>query len=185
MRGTFHTDRLVIREITEADAQSLFELDADTEVMRYIGPAPGPDVAWYRERIRDVYLAPQARPWHGVRVVLDRATSEFLGWVFVRPANAAMHAREFGWTNPGEVEIGFRFRRAVWGQGIATEASLPLVHIALTDPATTAVVACALASNQASLRVLEKLGMSRIREVTLSGAKEPTVILTRGRLPAS
>ena len=87
------------------------------------------------------------------------------------------------WNRPGEEEVGFRYRQSAWGQGIATEAAAPLVRIALEDPATTAVVACARASNAGSLRVLEKLGLKRVGEVLLAGAHEPTVKLARFRQP--
>src|SRR5215813_2583704 len=103
MRPPLLTDRLLLRDITEADAELLFDLDSDPEVMRYIGPRPAPDAAGYRERTRTVYVPVQAHPWHGVRIVLDRASGEFLGWVFVRPATGSRHAREIGWTRPDEV----------------------------------------------------------------------------------
>jgi len=179
MRKQLLTDRLILRDITEADAELLFELDSDPEVMRYIGPRPAPDVASYRDRTRTVHLPFQAHPWHGVRVVLDRESGEFLGWVFVRPATASRDARAIGWTRPDEVEVGYRYRRSAWGRGVATEAAAPLVQIALADPATTAVVACALVGNVGSLRVLEKLGLVRVGEVMLHEASEPAVKLVR------
>lgn len=173
------TDRLILRDITEADAELLFDLDSDPEVMRYLGPRPAPDVAGYRDRIRTVYVPQQAHPWHGLRMVLDRSSGEFLGWVFVRPATASNVAREIGWARPEEVEVGYRYRRCVWGRGVATEAAAPLVQIAVADPATTAVVACTRASNAGSLRVLEKLGLERVGAVMLSEASEPVVKLAR------
>jgi [ribosomal protein S5]-alanine N-acetyltransferase len=179
MREPLLTDRLLLRDITEADAEGLFDLDSDAEVMRYVGPRPAPDVAGYRERTRTVYLPLQAHAWHGVRVVFERVRVEFLGWVFVRPATGSRYARELGWTRPDEVEVGYRFRRAAWGRGIATEAATPLVQIALADPATTAIVACALAGNRGSLRVLEKLGLKRVGEVMLPETSAPTVKLAR------
>jgi RimJ/RimL family protein N-acetyltransferase len=179
MRELLLTDRLVLRDITEDDAQLLFHLDSDAKVMRYIGPWRAPDVDWYRDRIRTVYCPFQAHPWHGIRIVLDRASGEFLGWVFIRPATAAKDARELGWNRPGEEEVGFRFRRSAWGRGIATEAATPLVRIALSDPATTAIVACAQANNAGSLRVLEKLGLARVGEVLLPDATDPLVKLAR------
>jgi ribosomal-protein-alanine N-acetyltransferase len=179
MRQPLLTDRLILRDITEADAELLFELDSDPEVMRYIGTRPGPDVAAYRERTRTVYLPLQTHPWHGVRIVLDRAGNEFLGWIFVRPAPDSKFARALGWTCSDEVEVGYRYRRSAWGRGLATEAAAPLVCIALADPATTAVVACALAGNRGSLRVLEKLSLERVGEVLLADTNEPTVKLAR------
>jgi RimJ/RimL family protein N-acetyltransferase len=183
MRKPLLTDRLTLRDLMETDADLLFELDSDPEVMRYIGPRPAPDIAGYRERTRTVYMPIQEHPWHGVRIVLDRTNGEFLGWVFVRPATAYKYARELGWTRPDEVEVGYRYRRCAWGRGVATEAAAPLVQLALADPATTAVVACALESNAASLRVLEKLGLVRTGEVMLPETSEPTVKLAKEVTP--
>jgi [ribosomal protein S5]-alanine N-acetyltransferase len=179
MREPLLTDRLILRDITEADADLLFDLDSDPEVMRYIGPRPSFDLAGYRDRTRTVYVPFQGHPWHGIRIVVDRASGEFLGWVFARPATDSKFASEIGWARPDEVEVGYRFRRSAWGRGLATEAATPLVRIALVDPATTAVVACARAGNAGSLRVLEKLGLERVGEVTLSETNEPTVKLAR------
>ncbi len=186
MREPIHTERLILRDITEADAELLFDLDSDPEVLRYLGPRPGADVEAYRDRTRTAYLPWQSHPWYGVRVVLDRITGEFLGWVFVRPAVASKVAGELGWTDPAEVEVGYRYRQAAWGRGVATEAASALVRIALADPATAAVVACAVASNSGSLRVLEKLGLVRVGEAMLSEHDEPVVklALTAGGTPS-
>ena len=73
MRKPLLTERLIPRDITEADAELLFDLDSDPEVMRYIGARPAPDVASYRERTRTVYVPQQAHPWHGIRIVQGRA----------------------------------------------------------------------------------------------------------------
>ena len=181
MRETLSTHRLLLRDVTEDDAQLLFDLDADPEVMRYIGPWRAPDVAWVRDRIRTVYLPHQTHHCHGIRLVHERASGEFLGWVFIRPASASVNAAELGWTLPGEEEVGFRYRRTAWGRGVATEAAAPLVEIALADEATTAVVGCADSRNAGSLRVLKKLRLTRIEEVLLPGANEPTVKLRRMR----
>jgi RimJ/RimL family protein N-acetyltransferase len=147
MRKSFLTDRLFVRDIAEADAEFMFNLDSDSEVMRYIGPRLASDASWYRDLIRTKFVPQQMHPWHGVRVVFDRESGDFLGSVSIRPASASKDAQALGWNRADEIEIGFRFRRSVWGRGVATEAVEPLVAIALADPATTAIVAYADASN--------------------------------------
>ena len=181
MRNPLQTERLLLRDVTEEDAETLFELDSDPEVMRYIGTRPGADPNAYRDRTRSVYIPWQVHPWHGVRMVHDRTTSDFLGWVFIRPATASINARELGWTRSDEVEVGYRYHRCVWGRGIATEAAAPLVQIALADPVTTAVVACARKDHAASLRVLAKLGLKHLGEATLCETGETLVKLARGK----
>lgn len=117
MREPLLTSRLILRDITETDAELLFDLDSNPKVMRYIGPRPAPAVADYRDRIRTVYVPWQAHPWHGTRMVLDRASREFLGWVFIRPATASRNAGDLGWTRPEEVEVGYRYHPSAWGRG--------------------------------------------------------------------
>lgn len=180
-RPPIQTERLLLRDLGVDDAPLLLELDSDPEVMRHIGVAPAPELDAYRERARSVYMPWQAHPWHGLWLVESRSSAEFLGWVLVRPANAHVFAADLGWNRPDEIEVGYRLRRAAWGQGIATEAAAPLVRRALADPATSAVVACALRANGASLRVLEKLGLERVGEVRLPVGDGPAVKLARPR----
>lgn len=181
MREPHETTRLRLRDITESDAQLMFELDADPEVMRHIGVAAPPDLQSHRERIRSVYVPAQSHPWHGIWMVEDLSSSEFLGWVFARPADQAMFAKELGWTRSDEVEVGFRLHRAAWGQGIATEAAAVLLDLAMADETTSAVVGCASAENLASIRVLEKLGLKQVGQVLLAGEDVPTVRLQRSK----
>jgi RimJ/RimL family protein N-acetyltransferase len=178
MRPLILTERLILRDIVEEDAALLVELDSDPEVMRFIGTTLL-DLASYRERIRTTFVLWQAHPWKGIRIVLDRTTGAFLGWVFIRDAAASKVAGELGWTRPDEVEVGFRYRRAAWGRGIATEAARPLLEAALADPDIAAVVGCASAGNIGSLNVLAKLGLDRVGEVVLSGESDATVLLGR------
>jgi len=180
MREPIFTDRLHLRDVVEADAELLFSLDCDPEVMRYIGSPPA-DVDWHRHRICTAHLPLQDHHWQGLRIVLDRASGAFLGWVFIRPATISKIAAELGWTRPDDVEVGYRYRRDVWGRGIATEAATPLVRRALADPATVAVVGCAMEGNAASIRVLEKLGLERLETVSVPGEREPLVKLARRR----
>jgi RimJ/RimL family protein N-acetyltransferase len=72
----------------------------------------------------------------------------FLGWVLLTPLD--LHGLE--------VEIGWRFRRAAWGQGYATEAAAPVLRHALETLGLPEVVADIDPANHASRRVAEKLG---------------------------
>lgn len=177
MREPILTERLLLRDCTEADAPSLFQLDHEPEVMRAVGPPPADDIAWYRDRIGSVYVPYQAHAWHGVRLVFDRRQGRFFGWVFVRPATASRDAEAFGWNDPRDEEIGYRYLPEAWGRGIATEAARPLVQRALAEPGTRAIVAAARSGNHRSLRVLTKLGLTRTGTVTLADDTDPIVIL--------
>ena len=176
--GLLETERLWLRGFTDsdADAQLLFDLDSDPEVMRFIGPFGMPTAEAYRERIRTVWL-PYYSPHssRGFWAIIEKNTEQFAGWCFLRPAIDYKFAAEAGWTRSSDLELGYRLRRAAWGRGLATEASVALVHRALVDPAVTCVVAAALVSNRGSTRVMEKIGMTRVREFAMPGYADPGV----------
>lgn len=156
--GSFETERLQLRGFTdtESDARLLFDLDSDPEVMRYLGPFKMPNIEDYRERLRAVWLPYYTtHPGEGFWAITEKATGTFAGWIFVRAATEYKFATEAGFMRPSEQELGYRLRRAAWGRGYATEASLALLRLAYANPAVTAVFAAALVSNRASTRVME------------------------------
>jgi RimJ/RimL family protein N-acetyltransferase len=177
--GPLETERLRLRGFTDsdADAELLFELDSDPEVMRFIGPFRLPDVEAYRERIRTFWLPYYSpHPNRGFWAAIDKATDQFIGWFFLRPATDYKFAAEAGWTRPTDLELGYRLCRAAWGRGWATEAAGLLVRRVLADLSVTCVVAAALVPNRASTRVMEKIGMIRVREFAMPGYDDPGVM---------
>jgi [ribosomal protein S5]-alanine N-acetyltransferase len=173
------SDRLILRQFTdtEEDGALLFELDSDPAVMRYIGPFAQGSIEAYRERMRNnwlpYYTSHSAR---GFWAVIEKSTNQFVGWFLLRPAPDYLFATHAGWTRPTDIELGYRLRQSAWGRGIATEVARELARITLADPAVTSVVSCALVGNRASTRVMEKVGMSRVREFMLPGFTEPSVM---------
>jgi RimJ/RimL family protein N-acetyltransferase len=172
------TERLLLRGFagTEADARLLFELDSDPEVMRYLGAYVLPDVEAYRERFQTKWLPYYINPSHGFWAATEKATGEFAGWFFLRPSVEYLFAKEAGWHRATDLEIGYRLRRAAWGRGLATEASMLLVRRGLAEPDTTSVVASTLVTNNGSWRVMEKVGMTRIREFAIPVSDDPAVM---------
>ena len=155
------TPRLVIRQFTEDDADNLFHLNGDPEVMRYL--TGGKPTA--REEIRD-----QIIPVHlGVYDRLDRlgtwaaesaATGEFLGWFHFRPGP------DSDITN---IDLGYRLRRPAWNQGYATEGSRALISMGFTDLSVERVWAHTMTVNTASRHVLEKCGLTLVRTIPYEG----------------
>ena len=175
MKVFLETSRLTLREFTEDDAADLFALDGDPEVMRFIGPYALGDVEAYRERIRTLNIPYYAsHPGFGVWAAVEKAGGAFLGWFILRHGLDCRFAAEAGFRS-GDVELGYRLRKTVWGMGYATEGSLALVDQAFKDPAVSAVVATVLNGNVASIRVMEKAGLRRVGEFPLPGYDQPSV----------
>ena len=137
--GTYlETARLVLRRLTRDDAENLFELDCDPEVMRYLtGGIPHtreeivgrelPRYLRYYERYSD----------YGFWAAIERATGEFLGWFHFHPSREGSE----------EIELGYRLKRSAWGKGYATEGSRALIEKGFTELGARKVVADALAAN--------------------------------------
>lgn len=147
------TARVTLRPFSADEADLLVELDGDPAVMRYLSggePTP-PEVV--RERDLPSILAGYDR-WDGrfgLFAAHEAVDGAFLGWCCLRPER----------DEPlDEVELGYRFRRAAWGRGYATEVSAALIAKAFTDLDVRVVWGATMALNHASQRVMEKVGMT-------------------------
>lgn len=173
------TDRLIHRQFTDTEDYGalLLDLDSDPAVMRYIGPFGLGNNEAYREWIRINWLPYyDSHPARGFWAVREKSTKQFAGWFLSRPSPDFRFASAAGWNRPTDIEIGYRLRQASWGRGPATEVAKRLVRLTLDDPLVTSVVSCALVTNRASTRVMEKAGMIRVREFRLPGFTEPCVM---------
>ncbi len=141
--GAVETPRLTLRPISPDDVQLLVDLDGDPEVMRYLTNRRPPS---YEEMTRIVQESLGHR-W----LAFERTANEFVGW-FGLPPSA-----------DGEHEIGYRLRRAAWGQGLATEGVHALLDVAFAQLGARRVWAQTMTVNARSRRVLERCGMRYVR----------------------
>ncbi len=92
---------------------------------------------------------------YGFWAAVEKDSQEFIGWYHLRPAPGAA---------PDEPELGYRLRRSAWGRGLGTEGARALIDLAFTKLGARRVVAETMAVNLASRRVMERAGMSLVRE---------------------
>ena len=153
MIPTLETPRLRLRPLASSDEADLIALDSDPEVMRYVGSPAGvksPTETAERARLR-------------IRET-QRGDYEPLGfWRIEGRGDRAFHGvgALIRMPDSDDVEVAYRLARSAWGQGIATEAAAALVAHALGPLALPRVVAVTYPENQASQRVLDKLGFER------------------------
>ena len=152
------TSRLELWPLAETDAAALAAMNADPEVMRFLG---GPQT----RAASDASIARSVAAWadHGFGrwAVRRREDGVFLGWVTLDMADHPVI--------DGEVEIGWRLVCAAWGNGVASEAAGTVLAWAFAVPGVRCVVALADAENRASCRVAEKIGMRRMGIVAENG----------------
>lgn len=159
MKTLLETKRLRLRQFTPADANYLFRLDNDPEVMHYInGGTPTPREAIENDILPGFCHYDERFPGFGVWAAELKTTSKFLGWFSLRPTNQ---------TND-EAALGYRLNRAAWGQGYATEGVQALIRQGFTAWGLQRIVATTYEENRASRRVMEKAGMMLVRRFRLS-----------------
>ena len=143
------TDRLILRPFKINDAQRVYELLADGEIGKHIGYLPDPynlDDAqtWlssHEEQIKNKTGLPFA--------MTDKQTGDIIGSISLSSISKEhRHA-----------ELGYWLAKAYWNNGFTTEAARALLDYAFENYDLLRIHAHHIATNTASKRVLEKLGM--------------------------
>ncbi len=139
------TPRLLLRPFAVTDGTSFYHLNRDPEVMRYTGDVAFASIAAAEAFIRQ-YAAYREHGFGRMSVVL-RETGEVIGWCGLK-------------RHPdGMVDLGYRFHRAVWNRGYASEAGRACIRHGFEHLLLHEIVGRTARHNLASVRVLEKLGM--------------------------
>jgi RimJ/RimL family protein N-acetyltransferase len=142
------TERLLMREVRRADAPFVLEFLTDAKVLRYIGDRGIRTVegseAYIEEKIRGSYR----EHGYGMWLVVERSSDRAVGM-------CGLVNREF----LEDVDVGYGFLQAHAGQGFATEAAAAVMAYAHRSLAISRLVAITSIENDASIRVLEKLGL--------------------------
>jgi RimJ/RimL family protein N-acetyltransferase len=153
---SLETPRLVLRRWHSDDLDGFAAVNAQPEVMRYIHDGSTLDRAATAQR-----LANYERHWDehgfGLYAVETKETGELAGFTGLAVPTYLPEVMP-------AVEIGWRLGRAYWGRGLATEAARAVVVHARAELGLRRLVSIHVVGNEASARVMVKLGMSLERE---------------------
>jgi len=159
-RVIYETERLIVREWTDnpEDLARIFEIYRQWEVARWIGmdePLREPAQA------RTVITRWQARyeknehkygPW----AMQIKQTGAVAGTVLFGPLPEPSDGSE----GRGEIEVGWHLHPDSWGHGYATEAAEGALDLGFGTYGLAEIYAVALPSNERSIAVMRRLGMS-------------------------
>ena len=175
----FETPRLALIPAGHDDVDALWAVWRDPEVRRYLFD----DVPVTRERTAEILegALAQVRDGLGVWTVRVRRATPVVGAVAllrVADAIAAYDARLAGGVEPVASLLP-----AVWGLGYATEALEPLLHHGFTECGLKQVVAVVDVPNEASHRLVRRLGFTLTGESDGPVYRMRTYALTPDRFP--
>ncbi|MDQ3112163.1 MAG: GNAT family N-acetyltransferase [Bacteroidota bacterium] len=145
------TERLRFREMRPEDAEAMFHLNSDPEVVQYTGDGPFESVEAAKDFLttyQDVYKTNGYARW----IVELKSTGEILGWCGLK-----LHPDK-------STDVGYRFYKKHWGKGYATESAKASIDYGFSVLKLQRIFAHARKENIASLRVLEKCGLKIIGE---------------------
>jgi RimJ/RimL family protein N-acetyltransferase len=156
--GDLVTSRLRLRRWRDEDVADMVRVNGDPEVMRWIGDGSVLDEAATAAEIARFEDAWRARGFGRFAVEL-RDTGEVIGMTGMAIPSDVPEIMP-------SVEIGWRLGRAHWGRGLATEAARAALGFAFTDGGLDRIVGIYVVGNDASARVMLKLGMRFDRSTT-------------------
>ncbi|MBL8958560.1 MAG: GNAT family N-acetyltransferase [Gemmatimonadetes bacterium] len=145
------TARLHLVPLGEADLVALQALNAEPAVRRYLFD----DVVWTVEETRERLLVENARLWReegrGLFAIREALGAPLVGWI------GTWYFHE-----PPVRELGYALHPRVWGRGYVTEAARAVLAWGAEVHGDTTVRASTDAPNEASIRVLERLGFRAV-----------------------
>lgn len=151
------TSRLELRLLRPDDLDAFAAMNADPEVMRYIGLGRPQDRHQAKESL-------ERMRWHWAehgfgRWAIERASDgAFLGFCGVGFPTFVPELATWP-------EIGWRVPRQYWGNGYATEAAIAARDHFFTTFTYSELISIAHPDNAASHRVMRKIGMRRVDDI--------------------
>ena len=142
------TERLVLRRLALDDAAFLLELLNEPAFLKNIGDRGARTLTDARRYIARGPVASYRKFGFGLYLVELKDSGAPIGI-------CGLLKRD--WLN--DVDIGFAFLRRYWSQGYARESAAAVMHYGWTTLRLKRIVAITKPTNQASIALLEKLGL--------------------------
>jgi len=150
------TERLTLRPFTMRDLKTTHAYASDPENTPYMIHFPNKTIWETRRHLKKVVAEwkKKTQRLYNFAVELD---GTHIGSVNI-------------WLNDaGQGSLGWMIQKTHWGRGYATEATKAVMDFARAELNITTFTACCDHRNTASRRVMEKLGMARVRETVGRG----------------
>ena len=145
------TDRLRLRTWQQGDREPFARLNADPRVMEFFPRCLSREESDAMvDRIEEHF----GSKGFGLYAAQLRCDKRFIGYV-------GLHTPSFEAHFTPCIEIGWRLASHAWGQGFATEGAHAVVRYAFQELGLKEIVSFTVPANQRSIRVMQKIGMTR------------------------
>ena len=151
------TNRLLLREASYDDADFIFRLLNEPSFIQYIGDRGIRTLEDAQEYIKTRMISSYDVHGFGLYVVVLKETNEKTGICGLVKRQGL-----------DDIDIGYASLPEFWGKGLATEASLAVKNFAKTSIGLKRLSGITDPKNNASVRVLEKIGLTFNKMIKLS-----------------
>jgi RimJ/RimL family protein N-acetyltransferase len=155
-QATLTTARIRLVPLSDEHLEYEVELDADPEVMRFLGNGRARTreevETQHRERIAAAGVVPGLGFWVGF------VEDVFVGWWILQPPERADQGPV-----DGQAELGYRLLRRHWRKGLASEGSRELIRHGFEDLGLDRIFAETMAVNAASRATMASVGLRYVR----------------------
>jgi ribosomal-protein-alanine N-acetyltransferase len=145
------TQRLLLRSFSIDDLDAFAALNADPDVMRYIGDGRPQSMEQTQIRLNAV-LDHWKQHGFGLFTAIEKSSGEFVGFCGLKYLDTS-----------SEIEVGYRLAKKFWGFGLATEAARVSLRYGFETLRLDRIVAVVQPENGASCRVIEKIGLRYVK----------------------
>ena len=151
---SLETDRLILRQWSESDFLTFFEMNSDPEVMRYFpNTLTESECHDFMSKMSSLI---EEQGW-GFWAAETKANKELIGFVGLNSPQTQLPFSPC-------VEIGWRLHKKYWGFGYATEAGKKSLEFGFAHLNLNEIVAFTTETNLNSRNVMARLGMKNTHE---------------------
>jgi [ribosomal protein S5]-alanine N-acetyltransferase len=162
MNLILETERLLMRQILPEDAQNIFDLDNNPNVMKYLGGKTVTNINAIHDKINRIRIEYDNYKIGRFAIIL-KETNEFIGWSGIQFVTVEEN------NHINYYDLGYRLNENFWGKGYGYESALPWVDYAKNVMKIETLTAGAHIENIGSNKILQKLGMTFINEYDWEG----------------
>lgn len=152
MLKVIENDVIYLRRFDLNDAHSLFELDSDKEVLKYIHVPPVKSIKEVEDKIQQTIKQYEEKGM-GRLAIIDHTSNEFIGWAGIKYET---NIREFHY-----YDLGYRLLRKHWRKGYGEQAALLSLTLGFDQLNLDKICAAADITNIGSNKILRKIGLRK------------------------
>jgi len=161
------TERLILRPPTADDLAALFAIYGDPATNQFNPAGPLPNIEQATD-VLDHWLEHWQQHGYGQWAIATRsAPQQVIGF-----GGLTLHP----YLDIERLNLGYRLAVSAWGQGYATELSQAALAYGFGELAAPAIFALVRPAHQASISVLEKIGMQRIDTLDDVPGQAPSLV---------